>query len=94
MEPVADSTEVYRTLKESVSVEQGQLLRAAEPDQGVLKVKTQRQRDTVEFTHSLLGVDGEAADDLHWRRQDSDLGDASPDRTDIATETGTDTKFW
>ena len=31
-EPVADSTEVYKTTNESVSVEQGQLLRAAEPD--------------------------------------------------------------
>ena len=65
-------------------VEQGQLLRAAEPDQRVLKVKTQRQRDTVEFTHSLLGVIGEAAADLHRRRQGSDLEDASFDRTDIA----------
>ena len=43
--PVTDSTEVHKTAKESVSVEQGQLLRAAEPDQCVLKVKTQRQRD-------------------------------------------------
>ena len=31
-EPVTDYTEVYKTTKESVSVEQGQLLRAAEPD--------------------------------------------------------------
>ena len=38
-EPVTDSTEVYKTAKESVSVEQGQLLRAAEPDQCVLKMK-------------------------------------------------------
>ena len=60
-EPVTDFTGVYKTLKESVSVEQVQQLRAAEPDQCVLKVKTQRQRDTVEFTHSLLGVIGEAA---------------------------------
>ena len=64
-EPVTDFTEVYKTLKESVSVEQGQLLRAAEPDRCVLKVKTQRQRDTVEFTHSLLGVNGKIADDPH-----------------------------
>ena len=89
-EPVTDFTEVQKTLKESVSVEQGQLLRAAEPDQSVLKVKTQRQRDTVEFTHSLLGVNGEGADDLHRRRQDSNLEDASSDRTDIAAETGMD----
>ena len=49
-EPVTDSTEVNKTSKESVSVDQGQPLRAAEPDQCVLKVKTQRQRDTVQFT--------------------------------------------
>ena len=95
-EPVADSTEVYKTAKESVSVEQGQPLRAAEPDQCVLNVKTQRQRDTVEITHSLLSswctacVYGRASDDLHRRRQDSYLEDASSDRTDIAGETGTD----
>ena len=64
-ELVTDSTEVYETTKESLSAEQGQLLRAAEPDQCVLKVKTQRQSDTVESTHSLLGVYGKAADDLH-----------------------------
>ena len=62
-----------------MSVEQGQLLQAAEPDQCVLKVKTQRQGDIVEFTHSLLGVNGKAADDLHRRRRDSDLEDASSD---------------
>ena len=50
-EPVAD-----KTSKESVPAEQGQLPQASEPDQGVLKVKTQRQGDTVEFTHSLLEV--------------------------------------
>ena len=33
---------------------------------------------------------GEAADDLHRRRQDSDLEDASYDRTDIAAEAGMD----
>ena len=58
-EPVTDFTEVYKTLKKSV--EQGHLLRAAEPDQCVLKAKSRRQKDTVEFTHSLLGVNGEAA---------------------------------
>ena len=46
---------------EAMHVEQGQLVRAAESDQCVLKVKTQRQRDTVEFTHSLLGVNRKAA---------------------------------
>ena len=86
-EPVTDFTEVCKTAKESVSVEQEQLLRAAEPDQCVFNVKTQRQRYLVEFTHSLLGVTGEVADDLHRRRQDSDLEDASFDRTDVAAVT-------
>ena len=86
-EPVTDATEVHKTAKESVPVEQEQLLRAAEPDQCVLNVKTQRQRYTVEFAHSLLGVNGQAVDDLHRRRQDSDLEDASFDRTDVAAVT-------
>ena len=68
-EPVQDSTEVHKTTKKSVSVEQGHLLRSAEPDQGVLTMETRRQRDTVEFTHSLLGVYGKDADDLHRRQQ-------------------------
>ena len=34
-EPVADSTEVYKTAKEFVSVEGEQLLRAVEPDLNV-----------------------------------------------------------
>ena len=51
------------SVNDAVHIEQGQLLRAAESDQCLLKVKTQRQRDTVEFTHSLLGVNGKAA----WR---------------------------
>ena len=49
-------------------------------------MKTQRQSETVEVTHSLLGVCGKAADDLHRRRQESDLEDAFSDRTDIAAE--------
>ena len=90
-EPATDSTEVDKTSRESVSVEQGQLLRAGEPDQCVLKVKRQRQRDTVEFTQSLLGVNGIAADDPHRRRQDvrdSGLDDASFDHSDISAEVG------
>ena len=35
-------------------------------------------------------MNGETADALHRRRQDSDLEDASSDRTDIAAETGID----
>ena len=73
---------------EAVHVEQGQLLRKAESDQCVLKVKTQGQRDTVEFAHSLLGVSGIAIDELHRRRQDSDLEDVSFDRNNSATMTG------
>ena len=63
-ELVADSTEVFETTMESVSLEQGQLLRAAEPDQCVLNLKTRRQREIVECTHSLLGLYVKAADDL------------------------------
>ena len=90
-EPATDSTEVDKTSKESVSGEQGQLLRAAEPDQCVLKVTTQQQRDIVEFTHPLLGVSGKAADDPHWRRQDerdSGLDVASIDHCDMSAEVG------
>ena len=53
-EPATDTTEIYKTAKETVSDEQGQLLRAVEPDHGVLEVKAQRQRVILEFTHSLL----------------------------------------
>ena len=74
-----------------MSVEQGQLLRAAERDQCELKVKTHRWRDAVEFTHSLLGVNGNATDDSHRRRQDvreSGLDVASFDHCDISAEVG------
>ena len=37
-----------------------------------------------------MGVNGEAADDPHRRRQDSDLEDASSGRSDVAAETGID----
>ena len=90
-EPATDSTVVEKTSKETVAVEQGQLLRAAEQDQCVLKVKTQRQRNIVGFTHSLLGVNGRAADDPHRRRQDardSGLHVASFDHCDISAEVG------
>ena len=63
---------------------------AAKPDQGELKMEIQRQKDTVESTRPLLGVYAKDADDLHRRRQDSDLEDASLDRMEIATETGID----
>ena len=76
-----------------MSVEQGQHLQAVEPDQRVLKVKTQRQRVILEFTHSLVSswctacVYGKAADDLHRHRRDSDLEDALFERTGIAAVT-------
>ena len=96
-EPVVDSTETYKTAnegasKESVSVEQGQLLRAVELGKGVLKVKTLRHRITLEFTHSnmlyskksAVSVYGKVTDDL----QDSDPEEASFDRTNIAAMRG------
>ena len=55
------------------------------PDQCFESEKTQRQRGTAEFTHSLLVVSGKAADDLHRRRKDSDEEDASSPEL---------TKFW
>ena len=97
----SDATEVGKTSKESVSVEQRQLLRAAEPFQCVLEVKakavretsTQRQGDFLELTHSLpaswysASVYGKDADELYRRRQGSELEDASFDCADIAAET-------
>ena len=58
----SDVAEVGKMLKESVSVEQGQLLRAVKPDQCVLELNaksvpetpTQRQRDVLELTHLQL----------------------------------------
>ena len=88
-----DSAEICKTAKESVSVEQGQILQAVEPDQGGLKLKTQRQRVMLEFTHSLLSswciacVYGKAADDLHRQQRDSDLEDALFERTDMGAVT-------
>ena len=84
------TTEIYKTANEIVSVEQGQLLRAVEADQGVLKEKAKRQRVILEFTQPLLGpwctacAYGKAADDPRRRRQDSALEDTSFDRTNIA----------
>ena len=80
-----DTAEAGKTSKESVSIEQGQPLRAAEPDQCALKVRakpipetpTQRQRDIHELKHlppvswCPACVYGKAADDAHRRRQDS-----------------------
>ena len=102
-EQFSHPTEVSNTSKESVSVEQGQPLRAAELNQCVSKVKakpiletpTQRQRDIFELTlvswYSVC-VHGRAADDSHRRRQDSRSEDASFDHADIAVEAGTDNK--
>ena len=84
-EQFPDPAEVGKTSKESVSIEQGQPLRAAEPDQCALKVRakpipetpTQRQRDIHELTHlppvswCPACVYRKAADGLHRRRQDT-----------------------
>ena len=92
-EPPTDSTEIYLTAKETVSVEQGQQLRGVEPDQEIMKVKTQRQRVILEFTHSLLSswcavcVYGKAADDLHRQRRGSDLEHALFEGADVAAVT-------
>ena len=97
-----DAAEVGKMPKESVSIEQGQILRAAEPDRYVLGVKTkpipemptQRQRDVLELTRLLpvswysACVYEKDADDRHRRRQDSKLEDASGDHVDIADEDG------
>ena len=90
-----------KTSKESVSFEQGQLLRAAEPVQCVSKVKPksipetpiQRQRDILELTHLSpvswysACVYGEARDDPHRRQQEWELPDKSFDHADVAAET-------
>ena len=83
--PFPDAAGVGKMPKESVFVEQGHPLRAAEPDQCVLEGKakpiletlTQRQRDVLEVTR-LLSVSWYSAcvyekdaDDRHRRRQDS-----------------------
>ena len=80
-----NAAEAGRVSQEAVPIEQGQPLRAVEPDEWALKVKakpipeipTQRQRDIHELTHLSpvpwcpACVSGKAADDLHRRRQDT-----------------------
>ena len=81
-EQFSDPTEVSKTSKESVSVEQGQPLRASEPDQCVSKVKSKpipetptQHTLTASFLVSSMCV--WKADDPHRRRQASELEDAS-----------------
>ena len=58
-EPLPDAAEAGRTSKESVPIEQGQPLRAVEPDEWAMKVRakpipetpSQQQRDIHELTH-------------------------------------------
>ena len=81
-EQFSDPTEVSKTSKESLSVEQGQPLRAAEPDQCVSKVKAKPIPETPTQQHSYrrfpaVCVYGKDTDDPHRRRQDSKLEDAS-----------------
>ena len=101
-EQFPDPTEVGDLSKETVSVEQGQPLRAAEPDQCVLEVKaksvlelsTQRQRDVLELAEIRLiawysaFVCGKDADDWHRRRRCSEMRDALGDRVAMTTEDG------
>ena len=84
-EPSPNTAEAGKTSKESVSIEQLQPPRAAEPDQWAMKVRakpiaetpTQRQRDIHELTHlppvlwCPACVSGKAADDPNRRRQDT-----------------------
>ena len=78
-EPVTDFTEVHKTLAESVASSQT----------GSMCIERTERYCRV-HTHSLLAVYGKAVDDPHRRRQDSDLEDASSDRTNIAVETAMD----
>ena len=80
-----NSAEAARVSQEAVLIEQGQPLRAFEPDEWAVKVKakpiletlTQRQRDVDELTHlppvpwCPACVSGRAADGPHRRQQDA-----------------------
>ena len=84
-EPLPNAAEAGRVSQEAVPIEQGQPLRAVEPDEWATKVRakpiretpTHRQRKNHEFTHlpAVLWcpacVCGKAADDPHRRRQDA-----------------------
>ena len=95
-----DAAEVGKMPKESVSVEQGQLLRAAEPDLCVFGAQAKPIPEMLTATemfssHTITAgflvsacVYGKDADDRHRRRQDSKLEDASGDHVDIADEDG------
>ena len=85
--PLPNTAEAGKTSKESVSIEQGQPLRAAEPGQWATKVRakpipetpTQRQRDRLSRA--------QAADERQDTR-DSGLDVASFDHADISAEVG------
>ena len=84
-ELLPNSAEAGRVSHEAVPIEQGQPLRATEPDEWAVKVRatpipekpTQRQRDNHELTHlppvpwCQACVSGKDADDPHRRRQDA-----------------------
>ena len=57
-ELAANSTEIYKTAKETVPVKQGHLIRAVERDQGVIESDNSAtksySRVILESTHSLL----------------------------------------
>ena len=73
VEQFSDPTEAIKTSKDFVPVEQGQPMRATEPDQCVSKVKAKPNPGTP-TQHTLTA---KYADDPHRRRQDSKLEDAS-----------------
>ena len=84
-EPLPNAAEAGRVSRETVPIEQGQPLRAVEPDERSMKVRAkpiqeipaQGQRDIHELTHlppvlwCPACVSGKAADDPHRRRQDA-----------------------
>ena len=100
-EPLPNAAEAGRISQEAVPIEQGQPMRAVEPDEWALKVKakpipetpTQRQRDIHELTHLLpiiwysTCVSGIAADDPKMHKI-LVLDVASFDHCDISSEVG------
>ena len=84
-EPLPNAAKAGRVSQEAVPIEQGQPLRAVEPDEWAMKMRakpipetpTHRQRDIHELAHlppvrwCPACVSGKAADDPHRRRQDA-----------------------
>ena len=86
-----DTAEADETSKGFVYVEQGQPLRAVEPDEWTLKVRTKPIPGTLAQRQRCPECVSGTADDHHWRRQDardSELDVASFDHCDILPEVG------